>query len=113
MRITLLNPAPSNPVPFDYAAVQLLPDLPGCYVLANAAGDVIYIGQAVSLPNRLLQHLDSGRHRELTKYGRASFVCVLTIERVVTLSAHERGWLNQCELADGELPPLNKVHGPI
>jgi hypothetical protein len=25
----------------------------------------------------------------------------------------ERGWINQAILADGEIPPLNRVHSPL
>ena len=90
-----------------------LPDAPGCYVLTNAGADIIYLGQAVSLKNRVHQHLESGRHRQMTYFGRASLLCVLAIEDPVKLSPHERGWLNQCLLADGKLPPLNKMEAPI
>jgi excinuclease UvrABC nuclease subunit len=85
----------------------------GCYALTNASGDILYIGQAVCIRSRLLQHLDAGRNREATIRGRASFVSTLVLEDAVQLNAYERGWINQCELADGCLPPLNKVHGPL
>lgn len=82
-------------------------------MLTNAGGDILYIGQAVSLKSRLLQHLDGGRHREITALGTASFVSILVLEDSNRLNAYERGWINQCELVDGSLPPLNKVHGHL
>jgi hypothetical protein len=113
LKIARLSPAPGALIAFDYIAVRAIAPDPGCYVLTNAGGDIVYIGQALSLKSRLLQHLDAGRQRELTPYGRASLVAVVTIPSPPHLSAHERGWIDQCELADGCLPPLNKVHGPL
>lgn len=113
MNVNALTPTAGAPLSFDYESVRRLSAEPGCYVLTNFTGDVIYIGQAVSLRARLEQHLDAGRHRELTIYGRASLVRVLVLESPLMISTHERGWLNQCELADGMLPPLNKIHAPV
>lgn len=113
MRVSALIPAPTLVGAFDYITVATLPNAPGCYVLTNASFDIIYLGQAVSLRNRVLQHLDAGRHRDLTPFGRASLLSVLEIPDPIRLSAHERGWLNQCELCDGTLPPLNKIHAPL
>jgi hypothetical protein len=113
LKIARLSPAPGISIAFDYVTVRAIAPGPGCYVLTNAGGDIVYIGQAVSLRTRLLQHLNAGRHLELTPYGRASLVAVVAISSPLYLNAHERGWIDQCELADGFLPPLNKVHGPL
>jgi hypothetical protein len=113
LKVAALVPVPTFIGAFDYLTAARLPDAPGCYVLTNAGSDIIYLGQAVSLRSRLLQHVDTGRHRELTSYGRASLLSILQIEDPLRLNAHERGWLNQCLLCDGTLPPLNKVEAPI
>ena len=113
MKVSLLIPSPTFVGAFDYRTVASLPESPGCYVLANASSDVIYLGQAVNLRSRLTQHLDAARHREMTPLGRASLLSVLYIEAPLSLSVHERGWLNQCEICDGVLPPLNKIHAPL
>jgi hypothetical protein len=81
--------------------------------LTNAGGDILYIGQALHLSTRLVQHLDAGRQREITIWGTASLVSVLALDDAAQLNAHERGWINQCELTDGHLPPLNKVSGHL
>lgn len=112
MKIDALQPRPGAPIPFEYRSIQILGAEPGCYVLTNAGGDILYIGQAVSLRDRLRQHLDSGRHRESTPIGKASVVRVLSLP-AVQLNAYERGWISQCELSDGYLPPLNKVAGHL
>jgi excinuclease UvrABC nuclease subunit len=90
-----------------------MPVAPGCYVLTNAVGEVIYLGQATSLRDRLLTHFGSGRHREPSSYGCISLVSILRLDNPAQLNAHERGWLQQCVLLDGVLPPLNKVAAPI
>ena len=113
MKITALTPTPGTPAPFEYRTVRAIGVYPGCYVLTNASGVILYIGQAACIRSRLVQHLDAGRHREMTARGTASFVSILTLEDPIQLNAYERGWINQCELADGFLPPLNKVRGPL
>lgn len=113
MKVLSLIPSPTFIGAFDYPTVASLPETPGCYVLTNASSDIIYLGQAVNLRSRVTKHLDAARHRELTQLGRASLLSVLCVEAPLSLSAHERGWLNQCELCDGALPPLNKIRAPL
>ena len=113
MKVISLIPSPTFIGAFDYLTAASLPITPGCYVLTNANSDIIYLGQAVNLRSRVTQHLDATRHREMTPLGRASLLSVFCIEGPLSLSAHERGWLNQCELCDGALPPLNKIHAPL
>jgi predicted GIY-YIG superfamily endonuclease len=81
-------------------------------VLTNAEGEIIYIGQATNLRSRLTQHLDGGKRDALTTLGRASFVWHRRVAGKGALSALERGWLQSCEIADGILPPLNKITAP-
>ena len=113
MKVSELVPQPTFAGAFDYPTAATLPETPGCYVLSNASADIIYLGQAVSLRSRVRQHLDAGRHRELTVYGRASLLSIFWVDESFALSAHERGWLNQCVLCDGVLPPLNKIDAPV
>ncbi|MFL5561266.1 MAG: GIY-YIG nuclease family protein [Gemmatimonadaceae bacterium] len=90
-----------------------MPEAPGCYALTTASGDILYIGQAASLRQRLMQHWDSGRHKLTTVLGRISRVSVLHVSETPRLNAYERGWLNQCVLSDGRLPPLNRISAPV
>lgn len=113
MKVSALVPPPIFVGAFDYSTAATLPNVPGCYVLTNAGYDIAYLGQAMSLKSRVIQHLEAGRHRELTALGRASLLNILEIQDPMRLSAYERGWLNQCELCDGVLPPLNKIHAPL
>ena len=49
----------------------------------------------------------------MTTLGTASLVAVLILEDAARLNAYERGWISQCELADGRIPLLNKMHGHL
>lgn len=42
--------------------LKLLPDSPGVYIMKNRAGDVIYVGKAVSLRNRVRSYFQSSRN---------------------------------------------------
>lgn len=41
--------------------LRLLPSAPGVYKMFNAAGEVIYVGKAVSLKNRVRQYFQSSK----------------------------------------------------
>ena len=42
--------------------LRLLPNAPGVYKMFNAAGEVIYVGKAVSLKNRVRQYFQSSKN---------------------------------------------------
>lgn len=42
--------------------LKLLPDSPGVYIMKNQAGDVIYVGKAISLKNRVRSYFQSSRN---------------------------------------------------
>ena len=42
--------------------LKLLPSSPGVYKMFNDAGEVIYVGKAISLKNRVRQYFPSGKH---------------------------------------------------
>ena len=44
--------------------LKLLPAAPGVYIMKNAAGEVIYVGKAVSLKNRVRQYFQSSKNHE-------------------------------------------------
>lgn len=42
--------------------LKLLPDSPGVYIMKNQGGDVIYVGKAISLKNRVRSYFQSSRN---------------------------------------------------
>jgi excinuclease UvrABC nuclease subunit len=113
VKVDALTPAPTRSEPFEFRFLSDTPASSGCYALSNASGEILYVGQAKSLRSRLLQHWEDGRHNVITPYGRISRVSIVGVVDEAMLNAHERGWINQCELADGARPPLNKISAPV
>jgi excinuclease UvrABC nuclease subunit len=113
MKIEELRPAPQKMAKFEFRFIRALPQTAGCYALSTASDEILYVGQARSLQSRLLQHWENGRHKESTAHGRISKVSIIEVADPATLNAFERGWINQCELADGSRPPLNKMSAPV
>jgi len=112
VKVSEIIPPAEHRASFDLHAVNRIADCTGCYCLTNASGDILYAGQATSVQQRVIQHLNSTKKDAQTIYGRISRVW-WRAEVVSSLSALERGWLESIRLRDGELPPLNRVSGPI
>lgn len=43
------------------AKLKLLPDKPGVYKMFNARGELIYVGKAINLKNRVRQYFQSSK----------------------------------------------------
>lgn len=112
MRVGDIFPPVEHHAAFDLYVLERLVDCAGCYCLTNASSDIIYVGQAVSVRRRLIQHFDSPKRDALTAFGRISRAW-WRIEQLERLSALERGWLEAIRLRDGSLPPLNRVSAPM
>lgn len=65
--------------------LKLLPDQPGCYLMHNEADEIIYVGKAKSLKNRVRSYF-TGEHNEKTKRLVAELV---DFEYIVTSSENE------------------------
>lgn len=111
MNIRSLKPVPKDSVGFDLYALARTPEIPACYCLTNASGEILYVGQAASLRQRVVQHFSSEKREAKTSNGRVSLVWWLHTE-VLGLSRLERGWMESVRLIDGQLPPLNRVSAP-
>lgn len=111
MNIRELVPAIQFRTAFDLYALKRILDCTGCYCLLNAAGDILYVGQAVSVRRRLIEHFEGEKRYAMTVLGRVSQV-VWREERPTRLNALERGWIESVRLRDGELPPLNRASAP-
>lgn len=67
-------------MPFDPRSLTLYPDQPGVYLMKDAAGQVLYIGKAKNLRQRLKQYFDpSGDQREMVPYLTAQIEVIDTI----------------------------------
>jgi excinuclease ABC subunit C len=45
--------------------LDTLPTRPGCYIMKNASGDIIYVGKAVNLRNRVRSYFHSGHDQDM------------------------------------------------
>ena len=94
-------------VSFDMRFSGHIPDRPGCYVIANMYGDVLYIGQTVDLRRRMGEHLSDERMTQRTALGLPSwFYYKYTSD--ADLVKTEGSLLSAHKFARGELPILNR-----
>ncbi len=112
MRVAEIVPVVEHSVRFELYSLRRIIDCSGCYCLTNAVGDVLYVGQAVSVQRRLIQHFDSDKRSAPTLLGRVSRAWWRATAQA-KLNGLERGWLEAIRLEDGCLPPLNRASPPI
>jgi len=112
MNVSAIVPPVEHTALFDLYSLNRIVDCCGCYCLTNASGEILYVGQAASVRQRVIQHFNSSKRDALTKQGRISHVWWRSAP-TTSVSALERGWLEAIRLQDGNLPPLNQVGGPL
>jgi len=112
VNISEIRPPTEHSAAFGLYELNRIEDCCGCYILANANGDILYAGQAVSIKQRLIQHFESEKRFVMTRYGRISRAS-WRAHPAMSLNALERGWLELIRLKDGSLPPLNRTSAPI
>ena len=113
MQADRLFPKPDQRTRFAWSHRVTVPDQPGCYALVTYRGDVIYLGLATgSIRSRMGSHLETEAKRKGTDLG-VPFWFDYLVQDSAKVAAIERGWMNQAILADGEIPPLNKVYSPL
>ncbi len=83
--------------------LEELPDAPGVYLFKNAAGEIIYIGKALSLRNRVRQYFQSHRPEE-----KVSFL-VQEVEdlELVVVDSEKEAWLLESSLIHKYQPKYN------
>lgn len=111
MRVSALIPQCEGKVEFSRSRLARVPESPGCYALSNHPGDILYVGQATSLRERMDEHLKDPEKTGETKLG-AAFWFHYVIAPPSRLRAIEIGWYHQQESAEGRSPPLNKRSPP-
>ncbi len=84
--------------------LKTLPDDPGVYLMHNAQGDVIYVGKAKNLKNRVRQYFQSNKNH--TPKVRAMVENVDIFEYIVTDSELEALML-ECNLIKKYMPKYN------
>jgi GIY-YIG catalytic domain len=110
MTIDKLVPLPTSREAFKRSFVKFVSEKSGCYILTTFGNVVLYIGQAVNIRNRMVNHLDNPEKTRETPKGRAIFFCWLECDDIGKL---ERTWLNIHVEHEGRYPILNKVYSPV
>ena len=111
MKTTQMQPLLNRKIAFKRSEYQKIPTVAGCYVLSTFQDDVLYIGQAVSLNRRFLEHLDNPEKTHPTAEGKAFWFHFLEYD-TDKIGVLENTWLQTFEMTEGRLPILNKVHSP-
>ena len=82
--------------------LALLPDLPGCYLMKNDEGTIIYVGKAKVLKNRVRSYF-TGSHNGKTQRLVANIV---DFEYIVT-SSNMEALILECNLIKKHMPRYN------
>jgi hypothetical protein len=112
MKVERLVPAPDQQTRFAWSHHVTVPNEPGCYALVTYHGDVLYVGLATNIRNRMGTHLDTPSKREGRGPG-VPFWFYYIVRPPLGIGPVERGWMNQAILEDGEMPPLNRIYSPL
>lgn len=112
MKVSELQPPPIKNILFQRDRYLLVPELSGCYVLANTCDNILYIGQTVNINQRFQQHLNNPEKTRCTQEGLAWKFWFLECDSK-RLSFLENSWLQEFQRKEGCLPILNKVQAPI
>ncbi|KGK87324.1 excinuclease ABC subunit UvrC [Clostridium sp. HMP27] len=88
---------------FEYH-LKVLPDKPGVYIMKNALGEVIYVGKAKVLKNRVRQYFQSSRNH--SEKVRAMVKNIAEFEYIVTDSEME-ALILECNLIKKHRPRYN------
>ena len=90
---------------FDFKAqLKILPDKPGVYLMKNALGEVIYVGKAKVLKNRVRQYFQSSKNH--SEKVRAMVKNISEFEYIVTDSEME-ALILECNLIKKYSPKYN------
>ena len=87
------------------ATLENLPETPGVYIMKNGDGQIIYVGKAISLKNRVRQYFQSSSHREQPKVRRM----VQDIEAIdyVVVKSEAEALMLECNLIKKNKPFFN------
>ncbi len=112
MKVETLIPAPDQQTRFAWSHHVTVPAEPGCYALVTYGGDVLYVGKATSIRNRMGKHLETPEKRKGSPLG-VPFWFWYIVRPANEVGPIESGWMNQAILEDGDRPFLNKIDCPL
>lgn len=110
MKVTQVTPSIEETIEFSFSAFKKAPTTFGCYIISNFNLEIMYIGKATSLRDRLIKHLDTPEKNKNTNLGKAYWFSFKKSDDEFEISRLEKGWLNDYELNEGALPIFNKIH---
>ncbi|MFA5052375.1 MAG: excinuclease ABC subunit UvrC [Patescibacteria group bacterium] len=86
------------------AHVQTLPRKPGCYIFKKADGDILYVGKAINLKNRVSSYWH--KSSQLTPHKQLMIPQIKKVEYIITSSESEALML-ESTLIKQHQPPFN------
>lgn len=89
---------------YDRNKLKDIPQNPGVYLMKNAAGDIIYVGKAINLRNRLRQYFQNSKNLTPKTVTLVSHIC--DIETIVVDSELE-ALILECNLIKEHRPKYN------
>ena len=112
MNVKELIPLPNKRIRFDISSFKSVPKDSGCYILTTFTENILYVGLAINLYSRFIQHLNNPEKTNPTIEGKAVWFYYQFYNKF-NLPQLERTWLNQFEVRHCRLPILNKTSSPI
>ena len=112
MIVSELTPIPGHKFRFNFESFKLIPKHAGCYVISSHDNMILYIGLAVNLNSRFMQHLNNPEKTSPTTEGKPIWFYYLEYDQN-NLNVLERSWMNQYSARYGRRPILNKKDSPI
>ena len=85
-------------------ALKQLPDSPGVYIHKDSLGNVIYVGKAISLRNRVRQYFQSSRNMEAKV---RSMVSQISEFEYITVDSEMEALILECNLIKKHRPKYN------
>ena len=82
--------------------LELLPTDPGCYLMKNIAGEIIYVGKAKNLKNRVSSYFTGSHDNKTTKMVRN----IYTFDFIIT-STEKESLILEINLIKEHRPPFN------
>jgi predicted GIY-YIG superfamily endonuclease len=112
MNVADLCPMPASRMPFQLRNYNSIQKVSGCYVLAAAPGEILYIGKTNNFHRRFQEHLGNPEKAGVTSFGKVIWFYFLECPEL-QISQLERSWLNQFLAKHAVLPELNKIYASL